>query len=274
MKIKVGICGCGFVGNAIQQFLLNLQDDIQLSVYDKYKNLNNLNNLNKFECLLDVDFLFICLPTNYNEELKSYDMTEINNTLSLLSENNFGGIILIKSTVIPNYCSEMNNLYSNLNIIHNPEFLSASTAVADFSEQKHIILGHTKQSISYVNSVEKFYKNQFPLAVISVCKSEEAALTKLACNSFYSTKIQYFTEIYLLCTQMNVSYDIVKNLMLQNGWINPQHTSVPGHDNQISYGGACFPKDTNALAQYMIANNIPSDVLQSVINERNKMRKI
>jgi UDPglucose 6-dehydrogenase len=271
---KVGICGCGFVGNAIQQFLLNLQDDIQLSVYDKYKNINNLNNLNKFECLLESDFLFICLPTSYNKELKSYDMTEINNTISLLSENNFDGIILIKSTVIPSYCSEMNNVYSNLNIIHNPEFLSASTAVVDFSQQKHIILGHTKQSISYVNSVETFYKNLFPSAVISVCSSEEAALTKLACNSFYSTKIQYFTEIYLLCTQMNVSYDIVKHLMLQNGWIHPQHTSVPGHDNQISYGGACFPKDTNALAQYMIANNIPSDVLQSVINERNKMRKI
>ena len=167
MKIKVGICGCGFVGNAIQQFLLNLQDDIQLSVYDKYKNLNNLNNLNKFECLLDVDFLFICLPTNYNEELKSYDMTEINNTLSLLSENNFGGIILIKSTVIPNYCSEMNNLYSNLNIIHNPEFLSASTAVADFSEQKHIILGHTKQSISYINMIFNFYKNLFQIYYLS-----------------------------------------------------------------------------------------------------------
>ena len=60
--------------------------------------------------------------------------------------------------------------------------------------------------------------------------------------------------------------------MLQMGWIDPHHTSVPGHDNKISFGGACFPKDINALTQYMIVSNIPNEVLQSVINERNKIR--
>ena len=211
--MKVGICGCGFVGNAIQQFLVNLKD-IELHVYDKYKQINS------FEYVLDSKLLFICLPTSYNEEFKSYDMTEINNTLSQLSLNNYSGLILLKSTVLPAYCSGINNLYSNLTIIHNPEFLSASTAIADFSTQKHIILGHTKQSISCVSVAELFYKNLFPSAVISICTSAEAALTKLACNSFYATKIQYFTEIYLLCERMNVSFDTFKNLMLQNGWIN------------------------------------------------------
>ena len=262
----LGICGCGFVGNAILQYLLK-QPDIKVNVYDKYKNINT------FEELLPCNVLFICLPTNYDEEFKSYDMTEINTTLSLLSDNNFHGIILLKSTVLPKYCSGINNLYSNLNIIHNPEFLSASTAVEDFSTQKHIILGHTRQSIPYINTVDILYKKLFPNSMISICTSEESALTKLACNSFYSTKIQYFTEIYLLCKNINVSYDNVKRLMLQNGWIDSHHTDVPGHDKQISFGGACFPKDINALTQYMIASNIPSDVLQAVINERNKMRK-
>ena len=166
----------------------------------------------------------------------------------------------------------MNNLYPNLNIIHNPEFLSANTALEDFSNQNHIILGHTKQSIEYINTIIHFYKNLFPQSEISICTSVESALTKLACNSFYATKIQYFTELYLLCEHMNVSYSNVKNLMLKNGWINPQHTSIPGHDGQISFGGACFPKDINAFTQYMIACELPSEVLQSVINERNKMR--
>ena len=267
--MKIGICGCGFVGDAILQFLLTQQQsDIQLNVYDKYKNLNT------FECLLDSDILFICLPTLYNENLKTYNMTEMNTTLNLLSEHNFSGIILIKSTVLPGYCSTMNNVYLNLNIIHNPEFLSASTALVDFSTQKHIILGHTKQSISYINMIFNFYKNLFPSAEISICTSDESALTKLACNSFYATKIQYFTELYLLCEHLKVPFNNVKTLMLKNGWIDPHHTSIPGHDGQVSFGGACFPKDINAFNQYMIACNIPSEVLQSVINERNKMRVV
>jgi UDP-glucose 6-dehydrogenase len=235
-------------------------------VYDKYKKLNT------FEYVLNSEILFICLPTDYSEEIKSYDMTEINNTLSLLSKNNFNGIILLKSTLLPNYCSSINNLYTNLNIIQNPEFLSAITAVDDFAKQTHIILGHTIQSINCISSVYNFYNKLFPSALISICTSEEAAVTKLACNCFYSTKIQYFTEIYLLCRHLNIPYDNIKRLMLQMGWIDPHHTSVPGHDNKISFGGACFPKDINALTQYMIVSNIPNEVLQSVINERNKIR--
>uniref|UniRef100_A0A6C0HGB4 UDP-glucose/GDP-mannose dehydrogenase dimerisation domain-containing protein n=1 Tax=viral metagenome TaxID=1070528 RepID=A0A6C0HGB4_9ZZZZ len=263
--IQVGICGCGFVGNAILQFLLT-QFGITLRVYDKYKNLN------KFEWLLNSDILFICLPTNYDEKIKTYDMTEIDSTLNELSKQNFTGIILMKSTVLPTYCSDKNKVYPNLNIIHNPEFLSASTAVVDFSNQTHIILGHTTQSISYINTVQHFYKKLFPLADISVCTSEESAIAKLACNSFYATKIHYFTEVYLLCDKMNIPYNTIKELMLKNGWIDSHHTNVPGHDNRISFGGACFPKDINAFAQYMIANEIPSDVLQAVIKERNRVR--
>ena len=61
--------------------------------------------------------------------------------------------------------------------------------------------------------------------------------------------------------------------MLKNNWINPMHTNVPGQDGNISYGGMCFPKDTNALNSFMEKNNIPNKVLDATINERNQMRK-
>jgi len=263
--MKIGICGCGFVGNAILQFLKN-KKEIDVKVYDKYKNINTV------EYLFETDIVFICLPTDYDSIHKTYNMEEINSTLSLFNNYKFTGIIIIKSTVLPDYCSEINNLYPNLTIIHNPEFLSANTAVEDFSKQSHIILGHTKQSINSITSMATFYKNLFPEALLSICTSEESALTKLACNSFYSTKIQYFTELYLLCEKKKLSYTTIKDLMLKNGWIHPYHTNIPGHDKQISFGGACFPKDVTALTQYMIVNEIPTAVLKAVIKERNDMR--
>ncbi len=269
MKDKiVGICGLGFVGNAIYQFLKNTKFYLEsnLKIYDKYKNINT------FEKILESDILFLCLPTNLNDTKETYNMQEINNTLLLLNEHNYSGVILIKSTVLPNYCRDINSKYDNLKIIHNPEFLSAKTALEDFSNQKNIIIGYTKQSFSKIDQVNNFYKELFPSAKISIVTSEESSLVKLGCNSFYAVKIQYFTELYLLCQKLNLSYESVKNIMLDNEWINPMHTQIPGHDNQISFGGACFPKDISALSEHMKKLNIPNKVISSTIKERNIMR--
>jgi UDP-glucose 6-dehydrogenase len=72
---------------------------------------------------------------------------------------------------------------------------------------------------------------------------------------------------------MGCDYNRVKELMLKNGWINPMHTDVPGPDGELSYGGLCFPKDTNALNQFMKNKGVPNKVLKATIKERNEMRK-
>ena len=60
--------------------------------------------------------------------------------------------------------------------------------------------------------------------------------------------------------------------MLNNGWINPNHTNVPGSDNNISFGGMCLPKDTNALNAFMNIHNTPHNVINAVITEQSIMR--
>ena len=60
--------------------------------------------------------------------------------------------------------------------------------------------------------------------------------------------------------------------MLKNKWFTPHHTNVPGPDGKLSYGGACFPKDTSALFEFMKRLDTPHMVLESVVNERNSMR--
>ena len=60
--------------------------------------------------------------------------------------------------------------------------------------------------------------------------------------------------------------------MLKNNWINPMHTNIPGPDGNISYGGLCFPKDTNALNSYMKKYNSDNLLLQSTIEERDNLR--
>lgn len=256
----------GFVGGAMYK---SFQDKkIYVISYDKYKPSDPL------EVCLTSDILFLCLPTLFNEELNSYDISAIIETCDILVENSYNGLVIIKSTVEPQTTSNLQERYSNLRFIHNPEFLTARTAYEDFNNQKHIVLGKTEKiSDNDINKLYNFYKTYYPNAEISICTSTESEAMKIYLNCFYAVKIQFFNELYLLSEQLKCSHENIVELMLKNKWINPMHTTVPGPDGMLSYGGYCFPKDTNALLNHMKRYDTPHMVLQSTIEERNLMRE-
>jgi UDPglucose 6-dehydrogenase len=261
----ISIIGLGFVGGSIYESLK--QKGFDIKGYDKYKNFD------KFEDTIKSDIIFLCLPTLFDEKKKEYDKSVIDEICFLLNENKYNGIVLLKSTVEPGITDKLVEKY-NLKIIHNPEFLTARTALEDFNNQSHIVLGISKNiSDTDIEIIKKFYINNYSNN-ISICTSTESESMKIFCNSFYAVKIQFFNELYLLCNKMNCDYNNIVELMLKNGWINRMHTNVPGPDGKLSYGGMCFPKDTNALLNFMKNNNSECDVLEATINERNEMRNI
>ena len=48
--------------------------------------------------------------------------------------------------------------------------------------------------------------------------------------------------------------------------------NVPGHDGRKGFGGACLPKDANAIVKYSESHGIDLAVLSSVIRINNKIR--
>ena len=222
-----------------------------------------------FKC----DIVFTALPTQYNTVDGEYDKESTHDTCKLLEEGNFKGVIVVKSTVEPGTTDRLSDKYPKLHFIHNPEFLTARTAYEDFHNQFHIILGQGKTcSDAKVENVKRFYNQYYSDANVSMCTSLESESMKVFSNCFYAQKVQIFTEYYLLCKKNGCDYDKVKDMMLKNKWINPMHTTIPGPDRNISYGGLCFPKDTNALLMYMKKLDVPHAVIESTINERNDMR--
>lgn len=265
----IGISGQGFVGGAINKGFI--KRGIVVHIYDKYK--DGMNTENDFKKMLNTDFIFLCLPTLYSKKNKCYDKSAIYENCEKLEKMGYTGLVVIKSTVEPNIVKILSQKY-NLKFIMNPEFLSAKTAVEDFDNQKHIVIGIADNLSKENKDVQKllnFYETYFPDAEISVCTSTEASVMKIFCNTFYSVKIQIFNEFYLLCKKMGVDYDNVKELMLKNGWVNKMHTKVPC-GGKLSFGGFCFTKDTQALNQFMIKNGTRNMVLDATVKERNQMR--
>jgi len=264
----ISIVGLGFVGGAmLKSFKENGVNN--LNGYDKYKN----GGIGTLEECLNSDIIFMALPTQFSYEKNQYDKSAINDVCGVLKEKNFSGTVVIKSTVEPGTTAKLSDKFK-LHFVHNPEFLTAITAYEDFHNQKHIVLGKSKTcSEENYNNLKKFYEKFYPDADISDCSCTESESMKSFVNCFYAAKVQIFNEFYLLCQKNGSNYNKIKELMLKNGWINPMHTTVPGPDGMLSYGGYCFPKDTNALNQYMKEMSSERKVLESVIIERNEMRK-
>lgn len=265
----IGIIGIGVVGKAMLDGFTSKGIN-NIVAYD----INIPEYMCNFKNMIKCDIIFLALPSPYSKSLKKYDISNITKTLNHLCDINYRGIVIIKSTLEPHTTEDLAQKYKrSITILHNPEFLSAKTALHDFINQSHIILGYTPYSSKYkVWLVADFYRKYFPDADISICQSNESETVKLFCNSFYAVKVQFFTELYMLCHSTKMDFNIIRELMVKNGWINDMHTHVPGPDGNVSFGGMCFPKDTYATLAFMEKYHIPCQILNGCVKERNEMR--
>lgn len=277
-NVTIGVIGLGVVGEALLRSLNTLKSDkVTLMGYDKYKTTFH-NEIQKYIGTLDnclkCDVLFTALPSKYCNVTRSYDNTSTYEICKYLSANNFKGVILIKSTFEPTTTMKLEKKYPDLQFIHNPEFLRARFAYEDNLDQKYgIVLGlGDNTTLESYNLVNTMYSVLWKNRQIYKCKSTESELLKILSNSYYAIQIQFFTEIYLYSKKIGINYDTIMHILKISGLISVNATNVPGPDGNISYGGLCHPKDTNALLQCLLNVDTPHSVLESCINERNTMR--
>jgi UDPglucose 6-dehydrogenase len=98
-----------------------------------------------------------------------------------------------------------------------------------------------------------------------------AELTKYAANSFLATKISFMNEIAQLCERLGADVDMVRRGIGSDERIGKRFL-FPG----IGYGGSCFPKDVQALANSSSEANYEFKILKSVmeVNESQKLSMI
>ena len=80
--------GRGFVGNAVARWFSSKQYIVKS--YDKFKKYDS------FEDNLESDFMFLCLPTLYSNELRGYDYSALHEVLKKLDSSNYKGVVIIK----------------------------------------------------------------------------------------------------------------------------------------------------------------------------------
>lgn len=265
-KYKVGIVGQGYVGKALKVGFKS--DNIEINTYDKYlSDQSTVKDLN--ELTLSSNIIFICVPTpmKKNGECFTGIVEEVVKDINILADNR--KTVIIKSTVPPGTTEKLNEIYKNISLIFNPEFLTEANFLDDFKNQKYIILGGNKKDLDLV---ENLYSIIFPEIKINRTTSINAEIVKYFLNTYLATKVSFANEMKILCDHVNADYNQIVNLVIQDNRIGKSHLLVPGPDGKLGFGGSCFPKDINALLTFSKSLNIEMSVIESAIKANLKVR--
>lgn len=135
-----------------------------------------------------------------------------------------------------------NNPQAACDVVSLPEFLREGFAVHDFFNPDRIVIGaNTEKAKQVLLDLYRPFEGKTKFLLVNRKSSETI---KYASNAFLAMKIHYINEMADFCEKAGADIQEVAQGMgldsrIGNKFLNPG----PG------YGGSCFPKDTNAMAQ-------------------------
>lgn len=224
----IGVIGYGMVGKAV----VNAFTKTNLIISDPQYNNTTITEM----CASNPEAIFVCVPTPSDDT----NYLILKDVLQQL-QNNYGGLVVVKSTILPNHLD-------GFDVIYNPEFLSRSTSYEDFINPHILVIGGEKEK---ANKLLEIYKNysivQMQNAFLTDIKT--ASLIKYTLNTFFALKVTFMNNIYDIANKMDVDYNEMKNIISNHPWIGNQHIAVPGPDGHRGFGGPCLPKDTEAFSK-------------------------
>ncbi|MAG11620.1 MAG: hypothetical protein CMI52_02320 [Parcubacteria group bacterium] len=235
MAYTVGILGSsGYVGGSIKRYFQKVKAPLKL--YDKYKEEGSVEEINQ------ADVVFVAVPTPYKEEKGGFDLSIVREAISLLVDPK---IIVIKSTILPGTTNDLQKEFPQHRFLFNPEFLTQSTAEQDMAFPDRQLMGYTDESYSVAGEIMRL----LPLAPFEkIMPAKEAEMIKYFNNTWFATKVVFANQIFDLCEKLDINYEIVRECAAMDKRVGPSHLDVL-HGGYRGYGGACLPKDTQALIQ-------------------------
>lgn len=266
--MNIGVVGKGFVGTALVE---NFKEFFPVEVYDidetkKTKSLEDLVNW--------AEIIFVSVPTPMNEDA-SCNTSIVEDVVRQIASFDKTKKVVIKSTVPPGTTKRLAE-ETGMNIGFNPEFLTEANFIIDFKYQSLIVLGTEdptmRDTLATLYATFNSYVKNVDCNII-LATSTEAELFKYLANTFLSIKVIYANEIKLLCDKIGANYNTISSIAALDKRLGSTHWKVPGPDGKLGYGGSCFPKDTNALAHFAEANDVPLWLLNEAIYINSQIRE-
>jgi len=252
--MKIGVIGLGTVGSAVHESFQTLGHC--LSYFDTiYQN-------SRIDDVLDTEIVFVCVPTQMNQVDGSCDTSIVESVIDDLNKNNYLGIIVIKSTVIPGTTDRLIQKYHNLRICFSPEFLKAKTALSDFLYNQDVLVIGTYDKDTYDTVKQLHYKL---CDNVKMVVPTEAEIVKYFNNVHHAVHVVFANMMYDVCKQFNCSYENVYDTMSQRDCVNTSYLNC--NENLREYGGECLPKDISAWSKMLKDTGVEYTFIDHIIKD-------
>ena len=296
--MKIGIVGTGYVGlpsgvgfaelghdvvcidaikekiDALDAGKLTLFEDGLEELFQKNRAAGKIRFTTSMkEGVENADIVILAVGTPPHPETKEADMKYVHAAAKELAQYLTGyTVVADKSTVPVGTGDDVERLIRSVNpdadfdVVSLPEFLREGFAVHDFFNPDRIIVGANTERAKDV--VKKLYEPFGDKAKMLFVNRKSSETIKYASNAFLAMKIHYINEMADFCEKAGADvFEVAQGMGLDtrigNKFLNPG----PG------YGGSCFPKDTNAMAQMAKKYGVRMNLIETTIRE-NDARKV
>lgn len=296
-KFHIVQIGCGIVGSAYAYAYKMIGCDVSIietsaQLVEKYRHdFKTYHTMDRMNNIIDVDFIMICVCTPLKEGKldMSYIWSTLKTVTTILQENKTATVI-IRSTVEPGITKAYTKILKTtlgrqVDVLFQPEFLRARTALDDATSPWQVVIGADKNYDSA--KIIKLYLNFISRENIKITTIENAELVKLLHNGINAEKISYFNHFFLLCEELkkdmvrqnsdnkdkinNIDANDIIQIVTKTceGLMNPKYGTYAGH----AYYGSCLPKDSQELAYLEDKLNLPVKLFTNVVMVNKIMQK-
>jgi UDPglucose 6-dehydrogenase len=153
----------------------------------------------------------------------------------------------------------------DVGLTYNPEFIALGSVVRDLLQPDMVLIGESDPRAGDV--LEGAYALTVPEGTpVQRMNWVCAELTKIAVNTYVTTKISYANMIAELCEQLpGADVDVVTRALGRDSRIGAKYLK-----GALGYGGPCFPRDNVALATLARSLGLRADVAEATdtVNRR------
>ena len=207
----------------------------------------------------------------------SADLSFVRRVAESIADHANGYKVVVTKSTVPTGTGKMieeilkgRNGRHEFSVVSNPEFLREGSAIADFLRPDRVVIGaRDERPIGIMKEIySPLYLIETPFIVTDV---ESAEMIKYASNGFLSVKISFINEIAALCELVGADVHAVARGMGLDRRIGSKFLH-PGP----GFGGSCFPKDTQAVADLARKYGARFEIIEAAItaNEKTKARMI
>jgi UDPglucose 6-dehydrogenase len=148
---------------------------------------------------------------------------------------------------------------ADFGLCYSPEFIALGSVIRDFLNPDMLLIGESDTRAGDVlqSLYARVCENKPSVARMSFVNAE---ITKLAVNTYVTTKISYANMLARICERLSgANVDVITSALGLDTRIGPKYLK-----GAVSYGGPCFPRDNLALAQLAQQLGVPPDLAQTV----------